>query len=120
MIEYEDVDERKLRLEELKNVEDLIWMQVEDSTRFTLSLMKTWTGKMKPRPLVFTSCVSSSQEMIAAAKMVQISSQDVTMKPSRSSLFQFRLLLTACAAILAEELKDFRKRDLLVLFMPAI
>jgi hypothetical protein len=29
MIEYEDVDERKLRLEELKNVEDLIWMQVE-------------------------------------------------------------------------------------------
>lgn len=29
MIEYEDVDERKLRLQELKNVEDLIWMQVE-------------------------------------------------------------------------------------------
>ena len=29
MIEYEDVDERKLRLEELKNVEDLIWMQVD-------------------------------------------------------------------------------------------
>ena len=29
MIEYEDVDERKLRLAELKNVEDLIWMQVE-------------------------------------------------------------------------------------------
>ena len=29
MIEYVDVDERKLRLQELKNVEDLIWMQVE-------------------------------------------------------------------------------------------
>jgi len=29
MIEYEDVDERKQRLEELKNVEDLIYMQVE-------------------------------------------------------------------------------------------
>ena len=29
MIEYEDVEERKLRLQELKNVEDLIWMQVE-------------------------------------------------------------------------------------------
>ena len=29
MIEYEDVEERKLRLTELKNVEDLIWMQVE-------------------------------------------------------------------------------------------
>lgn len=29
MIEYEDVEERKLRLTELKNVEDLIWLQVE-------------------------------------------------------------------------------------------
>lgn len=29
MIEYEEVNERKLRLTELKNVEDLIWMQVE-------------------------------------------------------------------------------------------
>lgn len=29
MIEYVDVEERKLRLQELKNVEDLIWMQVE-------------------------------------------------------------------------------------------
>jgi hypothetical protein len=29
MIEYEDVEERKLRLQELKNVEDLVWMQVE-------------------------------------------------------------------------------------------
>ena len=29
MIEYEDVEMRKLRLQELKNVEDLIWMQVE-------------------------------------------------------------------------------------------
>lgn len=29
MIEYEDVEERKLRLQELKNVEDLIWMQVD-------------------------------------------------------------------------------------------
>ncbi len=28
MIEYEDVEERKLRLQELKNVEDLVWMQV--------------------------------------------------------------------------------------------
>ena len=29
MIEYEDVEERKLRLQELKNVEDLIWMRVD-------------------------------------------------------------------------------------------
>jgi hypothetical protein len=29
MIEYEHVDERRLRLQELKNVEDLIWMQVD-------------------------------------------------------------------------------------------
>jgi hypothetical protein len=29
MIEYEDVEERKLRLTELKNVEDLIWMRVD-------------------------------------------------------------------------------------------
>lgn len=29
MLEYEDVEERKLRLQELKNVEDLVWMQVE-------------------------------------------------------------------------------------------
>jgi hypothetical protein len=29
MIEYVDVEERKLRLQELKNVEDLIWMQVD-------------------------------------------------------------------------------------------
>jgi len=29
MIEYEDVDERKLRLQELKSVEDLVWMQVD-------------------------------------------------------------------------------------------
>ena len=29
MIEYEDVEERKLRLQELKNVEDLLYMQIE-------------------------------------------------------------------------------------------
>ncbi len=123
MIEYEDVDERKLRLEELKNVEDLIWMQVEgfDKVYPIADEDMDRENETKTSSVHFVR-FQLSQEMIAAAKMVQISSQDVTTKPSRLSLFQFRpILLTACAAILDEELKDFRKRDLLVPFLlPAI
>ena len=69
MIEYEDVDERKQRLEELKNVEDLIYMQVEGCDK----LYPIADEDMDRENETKTSSVhfvrfQLSPEMIAAAK----------------------------------------------------
>ncbi|NBS26416.1 MAG: DUF3501 family protein [Gammaproteobacteria bacterium] len=69
MIEYEDVDERKLRLEELKNVEDLIWMQVEgfDKVYPIADEDMDRENETKTSSVHFVR-FQLSQEMIAAAK----------------------------------------------------
>ena len=56
LIEYPDVDERRVMLAKLKGVEDKVYVQVEVTLAFTLSLMKIWSAKTRKRPHRYIFC----------------------------------------------------------------
>ncbi|MDG2175281.1 MAG: DUF3501 family protein [Gammaproteobacteria bacterium] len=69
MIEYVDVEERKLRLQELKNVEDLIWMQVEGHDKvYAIADEDMERANETKTSSVHFVCFQLSIDMVAAAK----------------------------------------------------
>ena len=50
LIEYPDVEERRIALGKMPGVENTVWVQVQGARNLWLSQMKTWNAALTKRP----------------------------------------------------------------------